>query len=234
MHTLTLSSREMEDLRNHLLRLPDPRIAKGRQHPLPAVLSIALSAMLGGARGYLAITEFAQRLTQAQLKRLRAYYDRAQQRFIAPSEPTFRRVLQRIDPEPLEHALGAWFQASAPRHEALAVDGKTLKGARRADRSQVHLLSALLHDQGAVIAQRPVGEKTNEIPELRNLLQDLDIAGRVVTADALHTQHKTARFLVEDKKAHYLLTVKENQPTLLNDLRDLDWEAFPPSGSEHR
>ena len=73
-------------------------------HPLPTVLTIALAATLAGARGYLAISEYAARLTQTQLKRLRAYFDRRQQRFVAPSEPTFRRVLQRHRIHLLEHA----------------------------------------------------------------------------------------------------------------------------------
>ena len=99
--------------------------------PLPTVLTIALAAILAGARGYLAISEYAARLTQTQLKRLRAYFDRRQQRFVAPSEPTFRRVLQQVDPVALEQAFSAWVQASAPADEPLAIDGKTLKGARR-------------------------------------------------------------------------------------------------------
>jgi hypothetical protein len=232
MHTLRLSTAQLETLREHLRAIPDPRTARGRQHPLATVLSLALAATLAGARGYLAVTEFAQRLTQPQLKRLRAYYDRTQQRFLAPSEPTFRRALQRTDPNALEQAFGSWLAACAPATEPIAIDGKTLKGARRDNATQVHLLSALLHHQGSVLAQREVGEKTNEIPELRHLLADLDIAGRTVTADALHTQTETARFLVEDKQAHYLFTVKDNQPTLLEDLAAYHWPAIPPSGPD--
>jgi hypothetical protein len=86
----------------------------------------------------------------------------------------------------------------------VAVDGKVLKGVVRAEGTQVHLLSVFLHGQGVTIAQKEIARKTNEILELRNLLSDVDITGKVVTADALHTQRETARFLVEDKKADYL------------------------------
>ena len=159
------------------------------------VLTIALAATLAGARGYLAISEYAARLTQPQLKRLRAYFDRRQQRFVAPSEPTFRRVLQQVDPVALEQAFSAWAQASAPADEPLAIDGKTLKGARRDDGRQTHLLAALFPRQGTVLAQRAVEAKHNEIPTLRELLDPLSIEGRVITADALHTQRITINTL---------------------------------------
>jgi predicted transposase YbfD/YdcC len=73
-----------------------------------------------------------------------------------------------------------------------------------------------------------VGEKTNEIPCIKPLLADLNIEGAVITADALHTQKESARFIVEDKKADYVFTVKEYQRTLLQDIQDLGLEALPP------
>jgi len=72
--------------------------------------------------------------------------------------------------------------------------------------------------------------KTNEITCVEPLLRNLDIEGCVVSADALHTQKKTARYLVEEKKADYVFTVKDNQPTLREDIDDLHMESFPPSG----
>jgi hypothetical protein len=229
MHHIELSDLEMERLRAHLRQLPEPRRGRRQLHPLPCVLTIALAATLAGARGYLAISEYAARLNQAQLKRLRAYFDRKKGRFVAPSEPTIRRVLQQIDPQALERAFSNWVQVSAPEAEALAIDGKTLKGARSVTGAQCHLLGALFHQQGTVLAQCEVNRKTNEIRALRQLLEPLSIQGRVVTADALHTQRETARFLVEEKQAHYLFTVKENQKTLAADLKACDWDAIPPS-----
>lgn len=234
MQNITLSDQEMVQLHQRLRQLPEPRGGRRQLHPLPTVLTIALAAVLGGARGYLAIAEFAQRLSQAQLKRLRAYYSHRHQRFIAPSEPTVRRVLQQLDPQALEQVIGAWVQACAPEGEPIAVDGKTLKGARRDNGSAVHLISALLHDSGAVIAQREVEAKSNEIPALRTLLAPLDIAERVITADAMHTQRETARFIVEDKAAHYLFTAKDNQHRIADDIRTFDWGAIPPSGQHNR
>ena len=85
-----------------------------------------------------------------------------------------------------------------------------------------------------MVAQREVGEKTNEIPELPHLLQPLPLEVAIVIADALHTQESTARYLVEEKEADYLFTVKDNQPTLKQDIADLHLEAFPPSAHHPR
>ena len=123
MQKIDLSDLEMAQLREQLGHLPEPRGGRRQLHPLPTVLTIALAATLAGARGYLAISEYAARLTQPQLKRLRAYFHRTRQHFVAPSEPTFRRVLQQVDPVALEQAFSAWVQASAPADEPLAVNG---------------------------------------------------------------------------------------------------------------
>ena len=228
MQTVTLSDAQMEGLRQIFFRLPDVRKRRGKQHPLPAILTVAVAAVLTQAQSYAAMAEWAGRLTQTQLKRIRARFNPTTQRYVAPSEPTIRRVLQSANVDALDAAIGAWLLGIAG-FEAVAVDGKVLKGAVREDGTQVHLLSAFMHGQGATIAQKEIARKTNEIPELRTLLKDVDIQGKVVTADALHTQRETARFLVEDKKADYLFTaVKGNQRKLRNRLICLPWEDFPP------
>jgi hypothetical protein len=109
-----------------------------------------------------------------------------------------------------------------------AVDGKTLKGARTAD-GQVKLLSAFCPGVGAVLAQQEIPSTTNEIPVIKELLASVPLEGSVVTADAMHTQKATAEFVVEDKKADYLFTVKDNQPSLMEAIEDLNLVAFPPS-----
>ena len=135
-----------------------------------------------------------------------------------PSEATIRRTLARLDADALAAAIGAWLaDRDRPdrRRRAVAVDGKTLRGARR-DGRQVHLLAAMDHATRAVLAQRQVDGAPGEVPGLRPLLADLDLAGAVVTADALQTHADAAEFLVAVKHAHYLFTVKANQPTLLD------------------
>jgi len=100
----------------------------------------------------------------------------------------------------------------------VAVDGKSLRGARQADGRAVHLLAAMTHEDRVVIAQQEVDHKTNEIKLFRPLLANLDLAGCLVTADALHAQDAHARFLVEEKNAEFLLFVKGNQPSLYNEI----------------
>jgi predicted transposase YbfD/YdcC len=117
-----------------------------------------------------------------------------------------------------------------PRHSALAADGKCLRGARRPDGSQVYLLSVVRHRDGLSLATRPIAAKTNEITEFAPLLDqvpDRDLANRVITADALHAQRAHAVYLVEQRHAHYLFTVKNNQPTLAAQLRRLPWKQVP-------
>lgn len=229
MHPRTFTTKKLLSLQEHLKQLPDRRKPQGIRHSHRTVLTIALAGVLCGAKSFTAIGEFAALLTQAQRKHLGCRFHLQTRTYAAPSESTLRRVLQTIDAEALDLLLGQWLLAQAPSDDALAVDGKTLRGARRPDGSRVHLLSAFLQQQRATVAQIEVGEKTNEIPELKRLLGPLDIAGRVVTADAMHTQKETARYLVEEKQAHYLFVVKDNQKTLHQDLAALSDEDFPPS-----
>ncbi len=212
-----------------LRRLVDPRQARGVRHPLVTVVAISVCAALSGARGFRAIAEWAKELSRDTLRRL------GSNRWTAPSEPTIRRVLQELDADRLDAQIGPWLlQHGQVAGAGLSVDGKTLRGAHEAGQAPPHLLSAVLHQEGIVVAQRAVGEKTNEIPELRRLLAPLSIEGAVVTADAIHAQTETARYIVEEKKADYLFTVKDNQLTLKQDIADLRLEAFPPSARNRR
>lgn len=112
---------------------------------------------------------------------------------------------------------------------AIAVDGKALRGARLDGGRQVHLLSALTLAEGVTVAQRRVETKTNEITAFAPMLAELDLEGVVVTADALHAQRDHARFLVEEKGAHFVLSLKGNQPSLAS-LAEL---AFSGVAHEH-
>jgi len=228
MSPVILSNAQMDDLCLYLrTRIPDHRRAAGRRHPLTTLLTIAAAAVLAGARSFEAIAQWGQRLSQAQLKRVRAYCHPKTRRFEAPSEPTLRRMLTHVDAEATDRAVGEWLAARAGTGP-IVIDGKTLKGARRDDGSQVHLLSAMLAHEGITLAQCEVSAKTNEIPELRKLVEPLTLTHRVVMADALHTQKETARYLVEDKGADYVFTVKENQPTLYDAIHTLEPRHFPP------
>lgn len=213
----------MEVLRD----IKDPRSRRGLRHPFASVLALAVMATLSGMKSYAAIAEWAAGLPKEIFKRLRFWCHQA------PSEPTFRRVLQSIDADEIDGKLGEWIMKQPVFREAKAValDGKTLRGSGDGDGTPCHLLAAITHEEGVVIAQRNVGHKTNEITQAAPLLKDLDLEGKTVTADAMHTQRAFAEFVVEEKKGDYVLIAKENQPTLLENIKRLHTtESFPPSG----
>lgn len=150
---------------------------------------------------------------------------------VVPCESTFRRTLQHLDADALDQAAGAWAQqrtAPSPgRRRVIAVDGKTLRGSDTAGGPARHLLAALDHAHGVVLGQVDVHAKTNEIPMFATLLDHIDLAGAVVTADALHAQRGHAEYLAAQRGAHYLITVKGNQPSLRAQLADLPWRQVP-------
>lgn len=215
-----------EGLIEHLRKIPEPRKARGIRHGKISILAVAICALLSGAKGFSAIGEWAGSCSQSILRRLWCRWDRSRKRYVPPSEPTIRRLLQQVDAASVDGAVSGWLlsQAKGAEGGALAIDGKTLKGA-----GQLHLLSAFLHHEGIVIAQKEVAAAGAEIPGARQLLKDMDISGMTVTVDALHTQKETAEFLVKEKKADYFFTVKDNQRTLKEDIKALSWESFPPS-----
>ena len=143
--------------------------------------------------------------------------------------------LQGLDANRLDAHIGQWVARQQLRPGvAVAVDGKSLRRSHEAGQRAPHLLSAILHQEAVVVGQMDVEEKTNEIPKLPQLLAPLPLEGTVVTADALHTQKETARYLVEEKKADYLFIAKDNQPTLRQDIADLHLESIPPSAHHPR
>jgi hypothetical protein len=210
-----------------LRSITDPRKRRGIRHPFESVLALAVMAALSGMRSYESIAEWAKDCPKELLKRFRCWCHKA------PSEPTFRRVLQSTNATEVDRAISAWL-AQNGLGDALAIDGKTLRGSRDGEDKPLHLLSAITHDNGIVVGQEPVDEKTNEITRVEPLLDHLDLEGRTVTADALHTQKKFADYLVSEKQADYVLIAKDNQPTLLEDIKTLDWGSFSPSGEHAR
>ena len=150
---------------------------------------------------------------------------------MAACESTFRRTLQRLDADALDDAVGTWAQkrigAGAGRRRRVAVDGKTLRGSATHHEPGRHLLAALDHTHGVVLGQVDVQAKTNEIPMFSTLLDRIDLTDAVVTADAMHAQRGHAEYLVAERGAHYVLTVKGNQPTLHAQLAALPWNQVP-------
>lgn len=224
--TMMLSRSDAAALFARLDQVDDHRARRGRRHHQRSLVAIILCAVISAAQGSTAIAEWLQRLTPNMLDRLRCRR-RVGGGHERPSEATLRRMLQALDIEQLERQLGGWLQTRWSADEAIAIGGKTLRGSHERGRAR-QLVAAFGHHSHLVGGQVEVAAKSNGLSAVKPLLDPLQLAGRVVTADALHTQTKTARYLVKDKQAHYLFTVKDNQPTLKADIAGLQMEAFPP------
>lgn len=223
---MQLSEKQASELIETLRTIPDPRFKKGVRHRNLSIVALSICAVLCGCRSYTAIAQWSKRCTQKMLDRL--WCRKNGDTYIPPSEPTIRRQLQKIDAEKVDMAISEWV-GRLSSGSAIGIDGKTLKGARRKDGTKVHLLSAFIHQQGITIAQKEVSAKSNEIPSAIPLLESLNLKGKVVTADALHTQKDLARFLVQEKQADYCFTVKDNQSNLKEDIAYLGLnDNFPP------
>ena len=216
-----------------LAQVRDPRKRRGIRHSQISILAVAICACLSGIRSFAAASQWVNNLSQELLERLRCRWDWNKAKYVAPSEPTLRRTIQSIDADEVDRRVGGWL-AKQSKGNSIAFDGKTLRGSGKADGKAVHLLSALLHEEGVVVAQKEVSDKSNEITAMKPLLDPLDLNGKIVTADALHAQVEHARYLKEDKNADYVFTVKANQPCLLKDIKDLDNQDFSPCASRNK
>ena len=135
-----------------------------------------------------------------------------------PSESSFYRALKIVTPQQIQAVLDPWLdQMVGPvdRQELVAMDGKTLNP------SGVHLVSAITVPSLRCLGVVPVASKTNEITALRQLVDNLDLDGCLVETDAMHTQDETVQKLLYEKGADYIVTLKDNQPTLLATAQNL-------------
>ncbi|WP_404868093.1 ISAs1 family transposase [Kitasatospora griseola] len=206
-------------LAERLRVLPDPRQRRGVRHPFVAVLPVAAAAVVAGARSYAAIGQWSANAPQHALARLGARVAGALGVRVAPSAATVRRIVNLAGPGGLADLTGA----DPGGADSVAVDGKTARGSRRGRTPAAHLPAAMTGD-GRTVTQLRVPDKTNEITCFAAPLKPYDLTDITVTADAPHTQRDHARFLIEEKNAHYLLVVKANQPELHRRLRSLPWK----------
>jgi len=221
---------EIRPLTQHFRQVPEFR-ARVESCPLWSLLAIVACAILSGApRGPKALAGFAKKLSQAQRRAL-GIRPWASGWYPAPSAPTFSRALQAVDPEAIDRAVldfQAQVRGQAPKEELVALDGKEPQHG-----GGHSILSAVSVPSQYYLGSAVVDKKTNEIPVARKLLPKLNLEGRFVSLDALHTQTETGLELVQEHGAHYTLTVKDNQPGIHETIKKLlpeMPEAFPPSG----
>jgi hypothetical protein len=222
---------EIRSLVQLLKTVPDYRKRVGL-YPLWSLIAMAVLAHLCGApRGQKELAKFAKGLSQAQRHALGVR--RQGKDYPAPSQPTFCRMMKHLDDDQLEEILlriQLQLRGPAPKDELIVLDGKEPRqGGGHAVLSAVTVPS--LHFLGSAMVET----KTNEIPVARALFDKLDLDGRKVSLDALHTQDQTARKLVLEHGADYLLTAKGNQPTVeatIHQLVEPPPSCFFPSGHD--
>ncbi len=213
--------------------LHDPRSPTGKRHPLPALLGLAVVALLAGMTGYEAIVQYGKERGWEFLQHLG---------FTTKwglCKATYSRVFRRIDVADFEARVGQWIRGQLGPGDAphLALDGKTARGSRDGGTPAVHLVSAYAPDVKAVVAQLRVDAKTNEHKAALELLGVLPVKGKVVTGDAMFT-HRDVCAAVLAGGGDYVLPVKENQPTLGQDIAaafaDSKAGLSPPPGRAAR
>ena len=218
------TSRHLLDI---LADVPDSRNNRGKRHPLSAILGLAVIAMMCGCRSYAAIAEWG-RTYHTDLPKALGF-----RRTKTPCASTLHYVFKELDATALENRLTCWaitvLEDLTPHTDtqALAIDGKTLCGSHKHNATITHLLSVVSHQLGITLTQQPVDAKTNEIPVAIEILQALDVSGKIITTDALLTQKKFCQMLCE-KKADYVLPIKANQKQTYQDIQRLFEPETPP------
>jgi predicted transposase YbfD/YdcC len=205
----------MDNPLKYFAELRDPRVERNREHLLEEILLIAIAAVLSGAESWNDIADYGR----AKLLWLKTFLTL---RSGIPSHDTFNRVFAALDPDELEKGFAAWVGSIAKltAGEVVAIDGKALCGTREpGTKAIVHMVSAWAGGNGLVLGQRKVEEKSNEITAIPKLLDALALSGTVVTIDAMGCQRSIAGKIVE-RKADYILAVKENQGGLLDGIQD--------------
>ena len=167
------------------------------------IVTLAVAARLAGYRGVNAFAQFAALLSQEQLKAVGAFWSPSKQRYTPPATTTFHNVLAALPAETLDNAIGQWTGQHGGAHAPVAMDGKDLRGAsKQTEHGRRMMVAAVEHDTGVVLGQVEVDSKSTEIPAVRELSTSLDLTGRIVTMDAMHAQHETARCLL-GRRADY-------------------------------
>ena len=212
-HAALSTDASLISLYEALAAVPDPRSRHGQRYDLPYLLTCLVAALLCNCNSLEAVGQWCCD-QQLLLRRLFGPRD-----FYTPTGSLYRRLLPRLSVGHIELVLAAWVQASRPDNdeEAVALDGKAVRGAATAEHKAPHLLAFCTHESQETLLQVRVSEKTNEIPIAKEVLPCLPMHPRVYTADALHT-HADFMTVVHVHAGASVLAVKGNQPTLYADL----------------
>jgi predicted transposase YbfD/YdcC len=209
-----MAPKPLASFQAHFGTIDDPRIERSKRHQLLDIITIAICAVISNADSWVEVEAWGR----IKLKWLRKYLGLPNG---IPSHDTFSDVFGRLKPEQFESAFLSWVQAvmQVTDGQVIAIDGKTLRRShdRRLGKNAIHLVSAWATANHLVLGQVRVDEKSNEITAIPALLQVLELAGCIVTLDALGTQTEIAQTIV-DQQADYVLALKENHGRMYEDV----------------
>ncbi len=191
--------------------LEDPRISSLVTYPLDEILFATLCSVIAGCDDFEEVVLFAH----DHLSYLRKYfsYDHG-----FPKEQCLIKLFSRIDGDHFEQCFNKWLSKTVEHVKGvIAIDGKTIRGSGHKGRKALHIVSAFMHENGLLIGQKKVNDKSNEITAIPELLDSLEIKGAIVTLEAMGCQKKIAAKIIE-KEADYILSLKNNHGTLYDDV----------------
>jgi predicted transposase YbfD/YdcC len=204
-------------IEQHFGNLADPRIDRTKLHKLLDILVIAICAVIAGADNWEDVEEFGK----ARLEWFRTFLELPNG---IPSHDTFTRVFARLDPEQFQACFLGWMNAVAEviGGQVIAIDGKVLRRShdKGIDKAAIDMVSAWASANRLVLGQVKVDEKSNEITAIPQLLEALEVSGCIVTFDAMGCQTEIAEKII-DREAEYVLSLKENQGHLYEDVERL-------------
>ena len=205
------------------LALADPRDPRGTRHSLAAMLTLAATAILAGAKTLTDIAQFGRR--RRKLCKAMGFTHKK-----PPCISTFHYLFKELDAAVFESTLHEWLRAQHPQEAMnnLHMDGKTLRGSRQGEIPGVHLLAAYSNTLGTALIEIPMDAKTNEHKAALELLHLIPLKGVLVSGDAIFAQREISKEIV-DEGGDYLLTVKDNQPSLKQALLDAFEAPVSPS-----
>jgi hypothetical protein len=206
-----------QSLFEYLASVTDYRERQGRRFALHSVLAIAIGAVLCGRKTLAGIARWGRSLAEHYPDSLR---ELGIENGRTPCHATFHNVFSGLGTGSLERTFSAWFKRLRDEHVVghVAIDGKTLRGSRSGTYPALHMLSAYCCTARGVLAQEPVESKENEIVGVMRLLKGIPLKGTIITGDAMFCQRKVCRSIVEGG-GDYVFTVKDNQPSLLADIK---------------
>lgn len=214
---------DLGNLKKCLRKVKDPRIDRTKRHKLIDILNIAILAVICGADSWVDVEMFGN----SKIEWLKTFLELPNG---IPSHDTFGRVFALINPEEFEKGFMEWVKLiqELTQGQVIAIDGKQMRGSKDlpAGKAGIYMVSAWATANQLVLGQRKVDDKSNEITAIPQLLKVLELAGCIVVVDAIGTQTKIAKTII-DQGADYILAVKENQGHLYEDIHDLfedDWK----------